>query len=79
MHIHIKRPSFSASAHHDVTDFKSREKLRNKSARLKGGTWLFNEVENLVSWAWKRTFTQNRNLGTLGHSFLLQILKGVVT
>ena len=38
IHIHVKRPSFSANAHHDVTDFKFHEILRNKAACLKSGT-----------------------------------------
>ena len=41
------------------TNPKFHEILRNKAACLKGGTWLFNEVENFVNWTWKRTFWEN--------------------
>ena len=48
-YIYIKRPSFSANAPHDVTDFKFHKILRNKKACLKGGISL-NEVKNVLTW-----------------------------
>ena len=44
----MKRPSFSANAHHDVTGFKFHKILRNKAACLKGGISL-NEVKNFLT------------------------------
>ena len=35
LHMHIKRPSYSANADHDITDFKFHEILKNKVACLK--------------------------------------------
>ena len=52
-------PSFSDNVHQDVTDFKFHDILRNKAECLKGGTWLFNEVKNILIWARKRAFWEN--------------------
>ena len=57
--IYIKKTSLITNAHHDVTDFKFHEILRNKAACLKGATWLFNEIKNFLTWTWKRTFWEH--------------------